>query len=123
MANYTIVWLPRWWTSIKEKSVLERLEEELLMSGVLLEVKEKTGYSVKADFAVDALAWTCDDSGTNICPAIVFDMDEGKGYVVKINPAREKFVEIIDLAKYVIDHIKGIERYNECVAKYGYDYC
>jgi hypothetical protein len=123
MADYVTVWLPRWWTSVHDKELLRRLEEELLLSGVLLEIKERTEFSAYAEFIVDALAWTCDDKGTNVCPAIIIDADAGKAYVVKIDTSKEKFTDIIDLTEYVVNYIKGLDRYSECIARYGYDYC
>jgi hypothetical protein len=50
-------------------------------------------------------------------------MSEGRGFVVKIDTSKEKFTDAIDLAKYVIEYIHGLDRYSECIAKYGYEHC
>jgi hypothetical protein len=112
--------MPRDW------SWIERIEEELLLRGIMLRIKEKAekvGWygKIDKDLIYDILSWRCLENGDSICPAVVFEGE--RAYLLKLDEKEEKFVKVMDLEDVIIEELKGIVRYSECIARYGYDYC
>ena len=109
--------MPRGWTWI------ETVEDELLLRGVLARVVEKTRWSgrIDRDLIYNILTWRCLEGGEPKCPAIVFEGE--KAYLLKLDYDEEKYVKVYDLEEVLVEEIKGIIRYSECVARHGYDYC
>jgi len=109
--------MPRGWTWI------ETVEDELLLRGVLARVAEKTRWSgrIDRDLIYNILTWRCLEGGESKCPAIVFEGE--KAYLLKLDYDEEKYVKVYDLEEVLVEEIKGIIRYSECVARHGYDYC
>jgi hypothetical protein len=108
----TIILLPTPW--LHEGSWLERLYEELLMTGTLADVKEATGVSVDEDLLYHILMWRCIDHSENLCPAIIITLD-GQVILLKLSSyADRRYVELYDLRKVLIEEIEGLERHADC---------
>jgi hypothetical protein len=124
MAADTIIIIP---TSLpRDWSWIERVEEELLLRGVMAKIVEKAkriGWhgKIDKDLIYDILSWRCLKDGTSVCPAVVFEGD--RVYLLMLDEKEEKFVKVMDLEEVIIEGIRGVIRYSDCIAKYGYDYC
>jgi len=109
--------MPKGW------SWIDTVEEELLLRGILARVAEESGWSgrIDKDLIYDVLTWRCLRGGDSTCPAIVFEGE--KAYLLKLDADEEKYVKVLDLEKVLIEELRGVIRYSECVARHGYDYC
>jgi hypothetical protein len=107
----------------RDGSWLEELEERLLERGMLADVKEQTGWPGRIDriLVYDIIHWRCWRHGHNICPAVVF-ADDGNVYLLRLSENEERFVKVLDFKQVMIEEIRGLIRYSECLAKHGYDY-
>ncbi len=107
--------MPRDW------SWIERIEEELLLRGILAKVEERTGWhKIDKDLIYDILTWRCMEDGESVCPAVVFEGE--KAYLLVLDKNAEKYIKVLDLEEVLVEEIKGIIRYSDCLAKYGYDF-
>jgi hypothetical protein len=106
----------------RDGSWIEELYEELLARGILAEVIEKTTWPGRLDKSLvyDVLSWRCWRNGGSICPAVAFEGE--KAYLVVLDEKAEKFVKVMDFEQVLIEEIKGLIRYSECLEKYGYDF-
>jgi hypothetical protein len=110
-------------TSLYRGTWLEELEYELLVRGVLTRVKERSKWhgKIDKDLIYDVLSWRCVPNGDSICPAIVLEGDNA--YLLMLDEREEKYIKVLNFEDVMVEELKGIIRYSECVAKYGYDYC
>jgi hypothetical protein len=109
-------------TSMYKGSWLERLEEELLIRGVIGHLERLWGGRVDKDTIYDLLRWRCwrGSHGGSICPAVVVSDDNI--YLLMLDEDEEKYVKVLDLGAVLEEELRGVIRYSDCLARYGYDY-
>jgi hypothetical protein len=113
-------------TSMYEGSWLERIEEELLLRGILARIREKAekiGWHgrIDRDMIYNILTWRCLPDGDSRCPAVVFEGE--RVYLLMLDEKEDKFIKVLNFEDVILEEIRGIVRYSECIARYGYDYC
>jgi hypothetical protein len=101
---------------------LEQIEEELLMKGIISDLEKIWGGRVDKDTIFDLLMWRCwnEDLGGSACPAVV--ITEDNVYLLVLDEKEEKYVKVVELKSVLEEELRGIIRYSDCLARYGYDY-
>jgi hypothetical protein len=110
-------------TSLYRGTWLEELEYELLVRGILSRVKERSGWvgDINKDFIYDIIVWRCGGDGDSKCPAIAFEGENA--YLLVLDEKEDKYVKVLNFEDVMVEEIKGVIGYSDCIAKYGYDYC
>jgi len=109
-------------TMPRDGSWLEELTEELIARGVLDRVRERTKWTGRLDklMVYDIIHWRCWRNGSNMCPAVVFEGE--RVFLLMLDKNEDKYVKVMDFEQVMIEEIRGLIRYSECLEKYGYDY-
>jgi hypothetical protein len=116
----TLIVIPT--TMPRDWSWLEEFHDELVSRGILSRVRERTKWPGRLDKHMihDILTWRCWWGGHSICPAVAFEND--KAYLLVLDDKEDKFVRVLNFEDVMVEEIKGLIRYSECLEKYGYDY-
>ncbi len=116
----TLIVIPT--TMPRDGSWLEELMEELVARGILSRVRERTKWPGRLDklMVYDILTWRCWWGGHSICPAVAFEGE--RAFLIVLDEKEEKYVRVLDFEQVIEEELKGLERYSECLEKYGYDF-